>query len=65
MARFSGERKVTEHKMCVSIFCTNLSETFLGLRITERDMIKNVQGGPKVVIQYIVYSIVMIVLLKY
>jgi hypothetical protein len=28
--------------MCVFIFCTNLSETFLILRRTERDIIENV-----------------------
>ena len=32
-------RKVTEHKMCVLIFSTNLSEIFLILRRTERDVI--------------------------
>jgi len=35
-------KKVTENKICVLIFSTNLSETFLILRRTERDMIKNV-----------------------
>ena len=35
-------KKVTEHKMCVLIFCTNLSETFPILSRTERDMIRNV-----------------------
>jgi hypothetical protein len=34
--------KVTEHKMCVLILCANLPETFLIIRRTERDMIKNV-----------------------
>jgi hypothetical protein len=34
--------KVTECKMCVLIFCTNLAETFLILRWIERDMIENV-----------------------
>jgi hypothetical protein len=33
---------VTEHKMWVLIFCTNLSETILILRRNERDIIKNV-----------------------
>ena len=38
-----GKKKVTEHKMCVLIFCTIfVSETFLILRRTERDVIKNV-----------------------
>jgi hypothetical protein len=32
--------KFTEHKMCVLIFSSNLSETFLILRIIELDMIK-------------------------
>ena len=36
------ENEVTEHKPCVLIFCTNLSETFFILRRTERDMITNV-----------------------
>ena len=32
----------TEHKMCVLIFCTILSETFVNLRRTERDLITSV-----------------------
>jgi len=36
---FSG--KVTEHKMCVLIFFTNLSETFPILRIIQRQIIIN------------------------
>ena len=36
------KKKVIERKMCVLIFCTTLSETFLILRRSERDMIKNV-----------------------
>ena len=39
--RFS-KKKVSECKMCVLIFSTTLFETFLILRRTERDMIKNV-----------------------
>jgi hypothetical protein len=35
-------RKNIEYEMCVLIFSTNLSETFLILRRNERDMIKNV-----------------------
>jgi hypothetical protein len=35
-------KNVTEHKMCVLITSTTLSETFLILRRTERDMVKNV-----------------------
>ena len=31
-----------EHKMCVLIFSTTLSETFLNLRRVQRDMITNV-----------------------
>jgi len=38
---FRGGKKVTEHKICVLIFSTSLSETFLILRGTERDMIDN------------------------
>jgi len=40
MTRFS--EKVIEHIMCVLIFSINLSETFLILRRTERDVIMNV-----------------------
>jgi hypothetical protein len=39
---FRKKRTVIEHKMCVLIFLQLLSETFLILRRTERDMIKNV-----------------------
>ena len=39
---FRGREKVVEHKMCVPIFSTILSETFLILRRTERDMTKYV-----------------------
>jgi hypothetical protein len=35
-------KKVTEHKMCVFILSTILSEIFFNLRRTERDVIKNV-----------------------
>ena len=34
------KKKVIERKMCVLIFCTIFSETYLILRGTERDMIK-------------------------
>ena len=37
-----GGGGVTEHEMCLLIFSVNLSEKFLILRGTERDMIKNV-----------------------
>jgi len=37
-----GKQKTTEQEMHVAIFTTNLSETFLILRRTERDIIKNV-----------------------
>jgi hypothetical protein len=46
--RHDFRKHVTKHKMCVLIFCTNLSETFLILRITERDMIKKISIGPHV-----------------
>jgi hypothetical protein len=36
------EEKMTEHKMCVVIFATNLSETVLILRKIQRDIIVNV-----------------------
>ena len=39
-ARQDFRRKVTEHKIRVSIFSTHLSETFLILRGNGRDMIK-------------------------
>ena len=38
---FRGKKK-SEHKMCVVIFCTILYETFLILRRTGRDIIKNI-----------------------
>ena len=41
-----GRKKVNEHKMCVLIFTTFLSETFFFLRRTEQDMIINVLGSP-------------------
>jgi len=34
------KKKVTEHKMCLDFFQKLLSETFLSLRRTERDVIK-------------------------
>jgi hypothetical protein len=34
------KKKVTDHKMCVVIFTTNVSETFFILRRNERDMVK-------------------------
>ena len=40
--RHDFQKKVTEHKMCVLIFSTILSQTFLIIRRTERDMIINV-----------------------
>jgi len=36
--------KNIEYKMCTFIFFTSLSETFLTLRITERDVIKTYIG---------------------
>jgi hypothetical protein len=36
------EKKVIEHKMCALNFLTNLSQRFVILSRTERDMIKNV-----------------------
>jgi len=38
-------KKVTEHKMCVLIFSTSLSEIFLVLRMIERDIINNVYSA--------------------
>ena len=40
--RDNFRKKDFEHKMCVLIVDTNLSETFLILRRNEKDMIKNV-----------------------
>jgi hypothetical protein len=37
-----GGGKVIEHKMCVSISCTTLSETFLVVRRTQRDIMISV-----------------------
>jgi hypothetical protein len=42
------EYKVTEHKMCVLIFSTNLSETFLILRRIQWDIAINEQSSGKV-----------------
>ena len=39
---FLGKNEVIGHKMCVLIFSTNLSETYLILRGTKRDIIINV-----------------------
>jgi hypothetical protein len=41
MALFK-KKKIIEHKMCVVIFSTTLSETFLILRGIQRDIIINV-----------------------
>jgi hypothetical protein len=40
LKRHDFRKEVTEHEMCVLIFCTNLSETFLIFRRTERGVIK-------------------------
>jgi hypothetical protein len=40
--RYDFREKVTEHKMCVLIFFTTLSETFLILRRIQRDSIINI-----------------------
>ena len=40
--RHDLRKKVIGHKMCVLIFFTALSETLFILRITERDVMKNV-----------------------
>jgi len=37
-----SKKKITEHKMCVLMSSTNLSQTFVILRRTERDMMRNV-----------------------
>ena len=42
--RHDSRKNVIEHEMCVLIFFTTLSETFLILRRNERDMILNVYG---------------------
>ena len=41
--RYDFLNMILEHKMCVLIFSTNLSETFLVLRGIQRDIIINVQ----------------------
>ena len=41
---FRGEKKVAEHKICVLILFTNLSKTFLILRIIWRDIVINVKS---------------------
>jgi hypothetical protein len=43
----SRGKKSVEHKMCVLIFSTILSETFLILRGVERDVIINVQRSSR------------------
>ena len=40
------KKKVMEHKRCVLIFATNLSDTFLILRRIRRDIIINVAASP-------------------
>jgi hypothetical protein len=40
--RHDFRKTVAEHKMCVLILSTTLPETFLIVRIIERDMIKDV-----------------------
>jgi len=40
--RFSGEKTVIGHKTCVLNFSSNVSGTFLTLRVSETDMVKNV-----------------------
>ena len=41
-ARFSKKKKYIDHKTCVFIFSTNLSETLVIMRKTQRGMIINV-----------------------
>jgi len=40
--RHDSQKNVTEHKICVLIFCTTFAETFLIVRSSETDIIKNV-----------------------
>jgi hypothetical protein len=40
--RHDFRKTITEHKMCVLIFCITFFETFLILRRNERDIMKNV-----------------------
>jgi len=42
LQRHDLPKKVLEHKICVLVFFARLSATFLIVRRTERDMIKNV-----------------------
>jgi len=54
MARFSEKKKnVIGYEMCVLIFSTNFSETYLILRSTERDMIENVYLSCKVLVFHV------------
>jgi hypothetical protein len=49
--------KVTEHKMCVLIFSTNLSETFLIVPRIGRDIIKNVYRSAACTVPVIVIRV--------
>jgi len=42
---FEEKKKDSEHKMCMLIFSTNLSQKFLILGRNERDMNENVYGS--------------------
>ena len=41
--RLDFRKNITEHKMCILIFSTNLFETFLILRRIQRGIVKNVK----------------------
>jgi len=53
--RQAFRKKVTEHKMFVVVFSTDLLETFPFLRRTERDMVKSVYWSSRKVQAFLSY----------
>jgi hypothetical protein len=43
--RHDFRKNVTEHIMCVSIFCTTLSQTLLIIKSIQRDIVINVKAS--------------------
>jgi len=59
-------KRVIEHKMCVLIFSTNLSQTFLILRRINRDMKRNVYWSScKIPIMFLIILVVLRSTLEY